>query len=243
MKKLSLLARKHVLAARVLIICIRIILIVLACYTGELLYSMDVILSASSIYQASFLLIIIAIAVYPDKRSTSSKKLFYTRKACDFILPLSSFLAIAAMVNNGNVSNKAVFTDPGTYATAVVKNPTAQEILAAGKSKQMLTHKEKRILKREFYKQLKMFAAAKIAGNTETSGKAWKIILAIIAMVGLTFLLASLACSLSCGGSDVAAVVVLAFGLTAIIWGFVAVMKRIKYGPKTNDQPTEQPTK
>ncbi|MEO7766600.1 MAG: hypothetical protein ABIS01_04205, partial [Ferruginibacter sp.] len=120
----------------------------------------------------------------------------------------------------------------GAYGIGLIKSSTAQEILASGKTKGMLTHKEKRILKKEFYKQLKIYAAATISGDKETSGKAWKIALAIIAMVGLVFLLASLACTLSCNGSDVAAILVFVIGLSALIWGFVALMKRIKHGPK-----------
>ncbi len=132
------------------------------------------------------------------------------------------------MVNTGNT----VSSYPGAYSITIVKNPTAQEILASGKTRESLTHTEKKILKKEFYKQLKIYASAIITGDKETSGKAWKIALAIIAMVGLIYLLAALACSLSCSGSDAAAIIVGTLGLTGIIFGFVLLMKRIRRGPK-----------
>ena len=53
------------------------------------------------------------------------------------------------------------------------------------------------------------------------------IILACIAAVGLLYLVMALACTLSCNGSDAAAVIVAILGLAGIIWGLIAVIRAI----------------
>lgn len=230
MKKISFWASGHVKTARLLIVFIKLLLAAMAYYAGMALYKNEIILPSGAIYFFTFLVLLLVIAVYPDRKKTAlSKNLVYIKqKTCDFILPLLSFLIIVTMVNTGNT----VSSYPGAYSITIMKNPTAQEILASGKTKESLTRTEKKILKKEFFKQLKIYAAAKITGDKETSGKAWKIALAIIVMVGLIYLLAALACSLSCSGSDAAAIIVGTLGLTGIIFGFVLLMKRIHQGSK-----------
>lgn len=230
MKIVSQWAYHHVQSARLLIACIKILLAALAYYTGALLYKMAVILPSGIIYLTAMVILLIVIAVYPDrKKSTLSKKLFYARqKACDFILPCCSCLVIITTVNNADLV-------PGyrsVYGVDIVKNKTAAEILTSGKTRGQLDRKEKKILKKEFYNQLKNYAAAKITGDEAAAGKAAKIILAVVAMVGLLYLLAALACNLSCSGSDAAAILVAVIGFTGVIFGFVLVMKRIHRGPK-----------
>jgi hypothetical protein len=230
MKNISYWASCHVKTARLLIICIKFLLAAIAYYTGIALYKMQIILPSNIIYSISFFALLIVIAGYPSKRKTATtkKNIYIKQKICDFVLPLSSFLVIATMVNNSNV----VPSSSGVYGSAVIKHPTAQQILASGKTKEALTGKEKRVLKKEFFKQLKNYAAATLSGDKDNAGKAWKIILAIIAAVGLLYLLAALVCSLSCGGSDALAILVGILGLAGIIWGLVALIKRIQHGPK-----------
>jgi uncharacterized membrane protein YeaQ/YmgE (transglycosylase-associated protein family) len=237
MKRISFWAGTHVTIARLLIVIIRILLAVLAFYTGMKLNKMQIILPANAIYPATLLILLLTILAYPTRRKTSfSKKWTYVKqKTCDFILPLGSFLFITTMVNNADL----VSSYSPAYGSEIIKNPTAQEILASGKTKESLTRIEKKILKKEFYKQLKIYAAAKITGDKAKSGEAWKIILAIIGAVGLLFLLASLACSLSCNGSDAAAVIVGILGLVGIIWAFVSLTKRIHRGPKKPREPKD----
>ncbi len=231
MKKISYWAKTRIVPARLLIIAIKLILAALACYTGILLYNMQIILPSNTIYLFAFIAVIIIIAVYPShKKNIFSKKLSYLlQKSCDFILVVCSFLVICASVNTGD-SIKAY---PGAYGSTTVKNPrAAEDILRLIKSgdKTSLTHKEKRILKQEFVRQLKVYAVAKATGDNQKADDSWKIILVIIAAIGLAALLTALVCSLSCGGSDFAAVAVAILGLAAIIWGSVALIKRINRG-------------
>jgi hypothetical protein len=229
MQKISYWAHCHVNSARFLIVTIKILLAALAYYTGMALYKMQLVLAAAEIYFFAFVLMVAAVIFYPrGKKTTVSKKLFYLRqKACDFILPLCAVLVFTAWVNNADVVNTNA-----AYGSSIIKHPTAQQILNSGKTKDALTSKEKRILKKEFFNQLKVYASATVTGNKAKAGEALKTILAIIALVGLLYLLAALVCSLSCGGSDVAAVIIGVLGLAGLIWGFIALIKAINHKGK-----------
>ena len=237
MKKISFWAGRHVATARALMVIIKIVMLALACYTGLSLAKSKIFLPGNIVYLFSFLVLVLIIAIYPSpkKRKTLINTTYVRQKTCDFILPVLSFLVITTMVNNGDV----VSSYSPAFGSHIIKKPTAREILSSGKTKGSFTRQEKRILKKEFFKQLKVYAAAKFNGDEKTAGAAWKIALAIIAAVGLTFLLAALACSLSCNGSDAAAILVGLIGLAAIIWGLAALIKRINNGPKKTTPPKD----
>jgi len=230
MKNISFWAAGHIKAARSLIVCIKIILFVLAYYTGLILYKAQLFLPATAIYSAVLSVLLIVVIAYPSaKKQRLTKKFSYARqKTCDFFLSLCSFLIIATLVNNADKP----MGYPQSYGSHIIKRPTAQEILNSGKTKGSFSRKEKKILKKEFFKQLKIYAAAKMSGDKAAAGEAWKTILVIIAALGLTYLLAALVCNLSCSGSDAAAIIVGVLGLAGIIWGVVALIKRIHRGPK-----------
>jgi len=90
-------------------------------------------------------------------------------------------------------------------------------------------------LKEEFKKQIKVYAVAKIKGNNDGAGKALLIALTIIGAVGLLYLVAALACTLACNGSDAAAVIVAILGAAAVIWLTVVIIQRISRGPKKEE--------
>jgi len=226
MKKISCWASTHVNTAVSAIICIKILLIILACYTGLTLYKLQIVLPVGIIYPIALSALLVLLVIYPSR-----KKTFYVRqKVCDVILPLLSFVVIMSTVNT---ADKVTFYSEAR-GSSIIKKQTAEEILASGKTGSSLSRKEKKILKKEFYHQLKVFATAKMADDKEGADKALKIILAIIGALGLIFLLGCLVCGLSCGGSDAAALIVAILGLTGIIWGFVAMVKRINRGKKLN---------
>jgi len=230
MRKISFWAARHAKIALTLAVVIKIILLFLACYTGIALYKQQIILPANSIYLTTLLILVLVIAIYPfqKNRSIAISKYYVRQKICDFVLPILSFVVITTMVNNVDTSRFSSVA----FGSDIVHTPTAQEILSSGKTKGSFSKKEKRILKKEFFKQLKVYAAAKLRGDEKTSGEAWKITLAIIAAVGLSLLLAGIVCSLACSGADALAVLVGVAGVAVIIWGLTALIKRIKKGPK-----------
>jgi hypothetical protein len=238
MRKISCWAKHHTAAARLYIVCIKLSLALLSYYTGITLYKMQLVIPYQPVYIAASVLLIAGVVFYPSaKKASLNKRWCYIRqKACDFMLPLSAVLLFTTWVNNADT----VYSSNSAYGSYSIKHPSAQEILNSGKTKETLTKQEKRILKKEFFKQLKTYAAASISGNKAKAGEALKIILAIIAMVGLLYLLAALVCSLSCSGSDAAAAIVAVLGVVGIIWGFIAVLKTIKRGPKTNPKDKEK---
>ena len=225
MRQISTWASLHVKKARLLIVIIKATLYLLAVYAGLLLSTMGITLPASVMYPAVFGTFLLTLAIYPKRLNKHLKQHFHyaRQKLCDFLLPLCSFLIICCAANStGNSSNSSL-----VFASSVVSDPTAAQILASGKARAELSKKEKRILKHEFKKQLKNFVVAKIKNDQQTANNSWKIVLAVIALLGLTFLLAGLVCELSCSGSDAAAVIIGILGLAGLVWAFVAFVKRV----------------
>jgi len=233
MRNLSIWAKHHRLAAIVSIIIIKLLLAVMAFYAGSALLDLDVhlpmLLSCIAV-----LILVAAVLGYPSRWSDRfSRTGFYWRqKTCDFAIGAGAFLMIATLVNN-NLPVTGASNSLASHAS-IASEPTAEEILASLKyrDKSTLTRHEKKILKEEFKKQLKTYVVAKITGRKNDAGKAMLIAVTIIAALGLLYLLAALACSLSCNGSDAAAVIVGLLGTVAIVWGAAVLIRRISRGPK-----------
>jgi fatty acid desaturase len=232
MRKISFWAKHHRLQAIAFLVIIKLLLALIAFYIGLSLLDLDIYIPFFVFAIALFILIIAAL-IYPSRHLTRlSKNQFYIRqKSCDFIIAACSFVMIGTLVNNN-------FPLPGTTislaSNVTAIKPTAEEILASlqYRDKSTLTKQEKRILKEEFMKQLKVYAVAKVTGNTSDAGKAGLIILTIVAALGLLYLVAALACTLSCNGSDAAAIIVVILGTAIVVWGTVTLIRRILHGPK-----------
>ena len=243
MRKISLWAKYHRFEAVVSIVAIKIALAVIAFYIGSALLKMNFHIPVA-VCIIALIVLVVAAWIYPSRRLTHfSKKQFYLRqKSCDFIIGACSFAMIGSLVNNNLPMPGAV-----SFASNVITitTPTAEEILASlqYRDKSSLTRQEKRILKEEFKKQIKIYAVAKVTGNKDNASKAVFIILTIIAAIGLLTLLAALACSLSCNGSDAAAVIVGILGAAAIIWGTIVLVNRISRGPKKKTENPVEPAK
>ncbi len=218
-------ARQHSILAIILIVFLKCSLVTLAIYTGLRL-------TYSGIFINDFIPIVcIPILVLITLQYPHVKHNYLKRKLLDFSISAISFVCIVTFINN--LDNPIKHTN-SSYANTVIntkkKSPTANQILASlqYRDKNSLTRKEKRILRKEFNLQLKNYVVYSIQGDNQKKNETGKIILTIVAAVGLLFLLSSLVCSLSCNGADVAAVLVGVIGLTALIWGTIAVIKTIK---------------
>ncbi|MEO6455612.1 MAG: hypothetical protein ABIN97_16140 [Ginsengibacter sp.] len=229
MKKISLWAKQHKSIARFLVVTIKLALAFMAYYLGDLFYKSQVHIPLTWVFIAAIISIGAAI-LYPSKKFNSlSKHQFYVRqKSCDFILAAGSFIIITTIVNNQATIKPSMVL--GSIASTIKPaRSKARDILASlsYRDKSSLTRVEKRVLKKEFLKQLKIYAIAKVTHDKESANNALPIMLTIIAALGLFVLLASLACSLSCSGSETAAAIVFFLGLAGIIWGTVALIKHI----------------
>lgn len=243
MKQLSLWAKSNPWKARLIIIISHLLIVLLAWFTGSEIYGLSD--ELPGYLKIIFVLVfVIAAFSYPFKKSQAAYS-YAKQKTCDFLLALSTFGMVTGIAASGEISFGSLSPLYASTPSAInnnKKDPTAEQILESLKyrDKSSLTRVEKRILKNEFKKQLKVWTLAKISGNKEEGGKAGLLILAIVAAVGLFFLVASLSCSLSCNGSDAAAIVVLLLGTAAIVLGLLAVIrsinkkKRNKIEPKTD---------
>lgn len=223
MRKLSVWAKYHPVLARIIIIVSRILLFLIACFLGKQLIVYSIGLSPLWIY-VFIGLFFIAGATYPRQRSSSN---YFKRKFYDGVVAASGFfitLSLVAQLDSPFVSARATTIDPSPYKYAEAKILLEQ---FKNSEKTKFRGKEKRIIRKEFNYQLLQYAKAKITGKKADADQALLIILACIAAVGLLFLVLSLACTLSCNGSDAAAVIVAVLGLAGIIWGLIAVIRAI----------------
>jgi len=236
MRNISCWARQNKVKARLTLIILKLLLACMAYFIGSNLSELNIILPELTGITAVFLFVLIAV-IYPARhKSRLSKKLFYIKqKSCDYILAASSFLMMIFFTNN----RLYTLTDPAPSfaimpAVVNIDPPTAEEILKSleHRDKKSLTRQEKRILKQEFKKQLKVYVKSKITGKKDEAAKALLIVLTIIGALGALYLVAALSCSLSCNGSDAAALAVAILGLVGVIWGTVAIIRRISRGPK-----------
>jgi hypothetical protein len=234
MRTLSFWAKHHPLYARIIIIISRCLLLCIAYFLGTRLVQSGV--ELSPLWLCFFVVVFfITGAVYPREPSTKN---YAVRKRSDLIIACCSFLLMICVANDLNkplpfyqTAQAVVPTDPLPYKYSEAKKLLEQ--FEKGEKKKF-SLKEKRIIRREFNYQLLQYAKAKISGRKTDAGQTALIILACIAAVGLLYLVAALACSLSCNGSDVAAVIVGILGTAAIIWGLIAVIRSINHKkPKT----------
>jgi energy-coupling factor transporter transmembrane protein EcfT len=232
MKKLSYWAKQNTWKARLIIIAVHLLLITLAWFTGKNFLDIGIELPGFMLYLFLFVYLV-AVFTYPSVKRTTRKNylsVYYKQKACDFLLAASTFGMILVLAGNKNLPAQLFQPLVGsTVSISTSENKTAAEILESLKyrDKSTLTRPEKRVLKQEFKNQLKIYAAAKLSGNKKASGEAGLIILAIIAALGLLYLVAALSCTLSCNGSDGAAIAVVLLGTAAIVLGLVFVIRGI----------------
>ena len=247
MKKISIWAKDHKWSARFLIIASFIVLNALAIVTGVLLSSigisvpLTVMLLFAGAYSAAFI-------VYPS-RSLRRKKLtaakFYVRqKSCDLILVGSTFFMIVYIGNHPerlfqydppfNTAMASSTSLPKDSTLKTYKTLTAFSASLKDEKGNPLKWKERKKLLKEQVK------AIKNADEPSKGGKIALIILSVLVAIGLISLIAALACSLSCGGSYVAAVIVGLGGTALVIWLLINMIRNIN-GKKKIKEPEKVP--
>ena len=243
MRIFAIWAKNNPWKARISIILLHFLMGFLAYYLSkelpESIYREDIFL-----YITIIVFLIVAL-IYPRSKESArsnSGRSFIFRKACDLAVATCSFCALLCFngkyINTSNFSQQIHATSP-TSNLANPKDPTAEQILASLKfrDKSTLTRKEKRILKHEFKKQIKIYAKQKILGKKEASNKTLYIILAIVGAVGVLYLVAALSCSLSCNGMEAASIIVLILGLVGVGLALYFIIRRISRGPRNKPKP------
>ncbi len=240
MKRLSRWARLHPIKARTAIVLLHILLIVLAVFTGIALLTLGIMLPVFLLY-ATALLFITIVFFYPSKKEKSTRytrQYFYPlQKTFDFIIGACSFLMITAIANK--FYNEGIQGNAYAASTSITgKRPTAEEILASlsYRDKKTLTGTERRILKSTFRQQLKLYVKAKLQHDNDTATKVLLVILAIIAAVGLLYLLAALACTVACNGSAAGAILIALLGVAGVTWLLIFTIRKITHHKKKEEE-------
>ena len=240
MKKISIWAKSNKCKARTIIVLIHFALIILGILTGWLLFKINFYIGTGIFYEVLFICILTFI-VYPKKggfwRSKFKSRFYVIQKSCDFILAFGGFLMISFCSENTYApsANKLLFLPVNLLYASHGANPKAEELLQSLKSRsgKDLSRSEKKILKHEFFREVKVYVKAKATGDNESAVKAFLVIVTIAVAVGLTYLLAGLACSLSCSGAQGLAALVMIGGLAVLIFGSIVLTKTImKIGKK-----------
>lgn len=253
MKKISFWAKAHVLQARLLIIISFSLLTCLGIITGVLLKDTGATFSPGTIL-AVVLLYVAGLVAYPSKATKRKKKnsvFFYRRqKTCDYLLAASTFCMIVFVSNRPgilfNYSSAVNATVPAMVELPKDSTVKAYKSIAAFNSSMkdangnMLKWKEKKKLLKE------QIRAIKKDSDMSKGSKTGLIILCVLVALGLLYLVAALACSLSCNGSEGAAILVTIGGAGLIALLLVVTIRAIlgkKKKPKqaekdTGDAPT-----
>lgn len=225
MRKLSRWAKFHPIAARVIIVISRCLLLMIAWFLGKQVTLAGIGLSPLWLY--FFILLFFVTGMLYPRRLTAAT--YMRRKVCDAVVCVSGFLMVLCLTAQLHQPFAVYQTVRATVPVgdSSFKNPEVQRLLQQYKDgeKTSFSRKEKRLIRKEFNHQLIRYGTATITGQKEAQRNAGVIILACIVAVGLMYLVLALACTLSCNGSDAAAVVVGVLGTAAIVWGLVAVIK------------------
>lgn len=221
MKQLSLWAKNHKWASRILIVTSFILLNILGIAMGILLNSFSIIIP-DIILITAVIIFITSWWVYPSKKDKENpiyRKRFYPlQKLCDFILVGSTFLMIIFFGNTGitpfsysilNVSAADSFSLP-TDSTKTYKSIEEFKKTMKDADGKPLKWKERKKLLKEQIRGIKK------ANNMSDTGKVFLIILCVLLAVALAYLVAALSCSLSCSGAEGAAAIVAILGIGGV---------------------------
>jgi hypothetical protein len=237
MKKLSTWGRDHKWSARFIIVVSLILLDLLAVKGGSMLLDIGISLPTYMIMIFATIYGIVFIG-YPNKSGRSTRQRQFTsyiyRKCCDFLLAASTFCMILFLGNHP----ERLFRYDGLFNIASASSPSSspgdsiqrsyKSIAAFSKSMKSangvpLKWKErKRLLK----------AQIRAIRNSPENSKGTKVLLIVLSVLGALLLLyavAALACSLSCAGSDAAAVIVGVLGVALIVFLLVLAIRGIQH--------------
>jgi hypothetical protein len=234
MRKISLWAKHHPWLARIIIIVSFIVLNVLGFTTGLLLHDASIFLPVAALlfficlYATGFI-------AYPFKNENRKYRTVASRyvrqKTCDILLAGSTFLMIVYLGNHKEILfrysfpfNEALASNtilPGDSAVKTYKSIAAFSSFMKDANGKSLTWKERKKILKEQVRVIKK------ADDLTDGAKAALIVLSVLVALGLLYLIGVLACSLSCGGSDVAAIIVAIGGAGLVIFLLIVVIRKI----------------
>lgn len=215
MRKLSYWAKYNFRKARLLIAASEIILFILAFRLGLLLLRADIHLPDSTL--------IVSVLFFAGAHIIHSKALgkkfiskYWRQRFCYFLIGLSTFLFTCFIVSNNKVSTWNVYSPLLGSSLSLPSIPKDSST--------------KKLLKKEVRKERKILR--KTAHKNEGL-KALYFVLIIVGGVGLLYLTAGLACTLSCNGNEAAAWAVGLLGSGGTIFLCIWLMRKLVNPKKT----------
>lgn len=244
MRKISVWAKQHPWAARIIIVVSFIILSVLGFTTGVLLrdagiyLSLAVLLFFVCLYATGFI-------AYPFKNKNGKTRIkasgYVRQKACDILLAGSTYLMIVYFGNHKEILFQYSFPLKQAMASSSIlpKDSTEKTYKSIAAFSASMKDKNGNLLKWKERKKLLKEQVKAIRNSNEPSdgGKVALIILSVLIALLLIGLIASLACSISCGGSEVFAVIVAVGGTGLVIFLLIRVIRSILGKKKRKKEP------
>ncbi len=234
MRKISVWAKQHPWAARFIIIASFILLNVLGFTTGLLLHDAGIYLPLAAILFFACLYATGFIA-YPLKNKNGKYRIkashYVRQKTCDILLAGSTYLMIVYFGNHKeNLFRYSLpFNQAAASNTILPKDSTVKTYKSIANFSASMKDENGNFLKWKERKKLlkEQIRAIKNSNEPSGGGKTALIILSILVALLLIGLIASLACSISCGGSEVFAVIVGVGGTALVIWLLIRVIRSI----------------
>ncbi len=244
MKQLSHWANKHKWKARIIMIISWIILTVLAIVIGKNLSSLEVLLPST------ILLVIVATFFascfyYPSRseKTTLGFSGFYAKqKTCDLLLAVCSFCLVLYTANKPETLFQHY---ENLYAASIepsiAKDSSAKTYKSLKDFSASLKNADGKLLKWKERKKLlkQQVKAIKHSRDTPKGDKVLLSVLSVLLALGLLYLVAALSCSLSCNGSEAAAVIVGIGGAGLIIFLLILALRGISGKRKKRKQQIE----
>lgn len=242
-KNLSLWAKNHKWATRILIIIAFLFLDIIGIITGVLMNDLSIIINPA-IFYFFVILFIATIGFYPrksNKKTSITQHVFYVRqKSCDLVLAGSTFLMIVCIGNNDSIletnfisaaaSTRSIPVSTADSTLKPYKSIAAFSASMKNENGKLLKWNERRKLLKEQIRGIKK------ANDISKGGKAALMILCSLIAAGLLLLIVAWSCDLSCSGSDGAALLVGVGGTAAVIFLLLLAVRliygRIKKGKK-----------
>jgi hypothetical protein len=231
MKKLSFWALMNPWKSQSLLVLCHLLLAGLAIYTGVLLFTMDVIVPKPFFYGGEILFFILLIA-YPIRRARYKfwKTNFVRQKVMDVGMVFSYMLMVVSLANT---DARLAWNDAedAPFVQQITAKENIKPAVAAAAEAPVLSRKALR-------QQFKSFVKSMKSRSDTPASNAGGIALIILFMIVLMYLVAALACSVSCSGNGTGATLLLIGGWAAVIILGVYLIRQSKGKRKANYQPT-----
>ncbi|HSC54812.1 MAG TPA: hypothetical protein VLC98_14365 [Phnomibacter sp.] len=247
MRTITLWAYRHQVAARVLIICIHVYLVIAAMVLAGWWQKNETVISI----KLCLLIILISIAavcvLHILKRRKHwpglSVKGYAVVRVKYFFVALAAFVSMLAwFYTNSHVGMRQYEVQGSFPALALEKTQKPQKSNYADEM-QYYTALEKyyrTLSTKQLTGELKTTLKASKHASKGEAGDTWLIILIILGALVASLALLALACEISCAGSDAGAIALSVLGLAGIIWGAIALIKSVKRKAlKRNQQALE----